>query len=391
MKLITYATHNTGYFQALKESAENNKFELVIIGYGTKWEGFTKRIEDITNYLKKLNKNELVCIIDAFDCIVLGDSNELKNKYLKLNTNKILFSASRDNAIMEKLFGKINNIDLKKEFNRLVAGAYIGFSGEIINLFDKMCSIEKCENDKDDQMLLTHYYNSCKDCLVLDNNGDFFYNIDFHKNIISGFFDILSGTQDKDPLPLDSDYYIFQNNRIILNNGMKPIILHGNGNLNLDNFVEKLNLTGRVVQNRKYYDYSTKKFFKKIREEHPLITTFLKYFLKFIHIIMMFLPIYIVIYSNNVLLLSLLILIMAIGILLWYLLGYCLLSPIENALDDSDRSSEASFITNTASKAFGNNLKLILSIYPIVIIIICLIKINKSFNNCVIKKIYKKK
>lgn len=392
MKLITYATHNTGYFYALKDSSQKNNFELIVIGYGTKWEGFTKRIYDITNYLKKLDKNELVCIIDAFDCIVLGDSNELRDKYINLHTDKILFSASRDNLIMEKLFGKINDIDNNKEFNRLVAGAYIGYVDKIIDLFDNMCKAEKCENDKDDQMLLTQYYNKCKDCLLLDNNGNIFYNIDFHKNVISGFFDILSGTQDKDALPLETQYYKFEDNRIILNNGSRPIILHGNGNLNLDNFVEKLGLTGRIIQNRKYYDYSTKKFFKKIREEYPLTTTFLKYFLKIIHIIMMFLPIYIVIYSKNNIILSLLILAMSIGILLWYLFGYCILSPIENALDDSDRTSEASFITNTANKMVGSNLKLILSIYPIIIIIICLIKINNSCNVCKsrIKRIIKK-
>jgi DNA-directed RNA polymerase subunit H (RpoH/RPB5) len=81
MKLITYATHNTGYFNSLKESAKKNNFELIIIGYGNKWEGFTKRINDIILYLKNINNNELVCIIDAFDCIVLGNAEEMKKKY----------------------------------------------------------------------------------------------------------------------------------------------------------------------------------------------------------------------------------------------------------------------------------------------------------------------
>lgn len=44
MKLITYATHSTGYFEALKESAARNHFDFEVIGFGTKWNGFTQKL-----------------------------------------------------------------------------------------------------------------------------------------------------------------------------------------------------------------------------------------------------------------------------------------------------------------------------------------------------------
>jgi hypothetical protein len=125
MKLITYATHNTGYLDSLKISAKNNHFDLKVLGYGKEWIGFTQKINDSKDYLKTLDKNELVCFVDGFDSIVLGTSNELVQKYKDFKTDLVLFSASRDNFIMNIIFGKINDNDVDKEYNRLNSGLYI--------------------------------------------------------------------------------------------------------------------------------------------------------------------------------------------------------------------------------------------------------------------------
>ena len=51
MLLITYATHNSGYLSALKQSSKQNGFELKILGENTKWQGFMQKIIDITHFL----------------------------------------------------------------------------------------------------------------------------------------------------------------------------------------------------------------------------------------------------------------------------------------------------------------------------------------------------
>jgi hypothetical protein len=382
MKLITYATHNSGYIFALKESAQKHNYDLVIVGYGEEWQGFTQKIIDLKNTLTNLNKNELVVFVDAFDCIMLGPSKEMEEKYKSLNTNKVLFSASRDSFIMEKIFGTINERDTEKEFNRLVAGCYIGYAGKILELFDTMCSELKCNKEDDDQVILTSYYNKCKNCLLLDYNCNLFYNIDFDKNHISSFFDIMSGTQDKYELPLDSQYYKFENGRIILNNGNKPLVLHGNGNLNLDNFVKELKLTGKIHQNRNYYDYSTKKFFEKIRSEYPTTTYVLRIIVKIFHICLTIYSLSIFFTRNSYLIASIIVF-NSFVLYLWYCHGYCIFTPIENALDDSERESKGSYISEFAIKYLGiTNINEIISYVPLVYIIYGSIKLAYLSNKC---------
>lgn len=381
MKLITYATHNSGYFFALQESAKNNNYELVIIGYGKEWQGFTQKIIDTKKYLLKLDKNELVVFVDAFDCIMLGPSSEMEKKYKSLNINKVLFSASRDSFIMEKIFGPINPIDKEKEFNRLVTGCYIGYVGKILELFDNMCSELKCNKEDDDQVKLTNYYSKCKNCLLLDNNCNLFYNIDWDKNSIVSFFDVMSGNQDKHELPLVSQYYKFENGRIILNNGNKPLILHANGNLNIDKFVQELKLTGKIHQNRNYYDYSTKKFFQKIRSEYPITTYIMRIILKLVHIVLIIGAFSVFFTRNSYIILSIIIY-NTIILYLWYCYGYCILSPIENALDDTERTSKGSFLTEIGIKYLGiTNIGEIISYIPVFFIIygsIKLVYLNKT-------------
>jgi hypothetical protein len=386
MKLITYATHNSGYFFALQESAKNNNYDLVILGYGEEWQGFTQRIIDIKKYLLKLDKNDLVVFVDAFDCIILGSSSEMEKKYKSLNTNKVLFSAIRDNFILEKIFGPINPIDKEKEFNRLVAGCYIGYVGKILDLFDNMCSELKCNVEDDDQVKLTNYYSKCKNCLLLDYNSNLFYNIDVDKNLIFSFFDIISGTQEKYELPLDSQYYKFENGRIILNNGNKPLILHGNGNLNIDKFVNELKLTGKIHQNRNYYDYSTKKFFEKLRSEYPITTHIMRIILKLVHLFLVFYSFLLFFTTNSYIILSIIIF-NTIILYLWYYNGYCILSPIENALDDSERTSKGSFLTEIGIKYLGiTNMGEIISYLPVIFIIYASIKLVYLNKTCKLNK-----
>ena len=133
MILVTYATHNSGYLNALKKSSKKNGFDLVILGENKKWEGFMQRIFDIIEFLKSKPSNEIICFIDGFDVLTLGSKDEFINKYKSFNTDKVIFSASKDNFFLDLIYGKVNPNDSKFEYNRLCAGSYAGYCYKIID------------------------------------------------------------------------------------------------------------------------------------------------------------------------------------------------------------------------------------------------------------------
>ena len=95
MKLVTVATHSERYFPYLKLSAEKYGHDLVVLGWGKKWEGYTWKLLLMKEYLRGVADNELVCFIDGFDVIVLQSPDKIEAAYFSQvngNTNKVLVS-----------------------------------------------------------------------------------------------------------------------------------------------------------------------------------------------------------------------------------------------------------------------------------------------------------
>ena len=65
MKIILYATHAFGTFDTLK-----NHPDTIILGFGTKWNGFIGKARTIQMYLNTLPDDEVVVIIDGFDSYI---------------------------------------------------------------------------------------------------------------------------------------------------------------------------------------------------------------------------------------------------------------------------------------------------------------------------------
>jgi hypothetical protein len=381
MKLITYATHESGYYEALKISATKNGFTLVTLGFNQKWEGFTQRFIEIKNYLETYsNKDEIICFVDGFDCIVLGTSQEMLKKYT--NHDKILFAADSDSYFATEIFGEINKKDKNHKYNRLNAGCYIGKVKNILELLVNLCNFTECKAESNDQTLMTLYYNKCIDCLDIDHNRNLFYNLKLDINNLYWQYLIISNTYKKLKAPLENKYYKFINNRIILNNGNIPIILHGNGDTNMDLIVEKLGYPISINKNKDYYNYSIKPFINIIKNKYPLVVNLLYYLLTFTHTIFVLYTYIYVYFTNNVFNLSILVFIIHIIILHWYIVGNCCLSPIENALKDPkqvDQGRVYSYLLEPLIFLFGENFAYnFTTFYPTIVLCIALYKINKQ-------------
>ena len=383
MKLITYATHDSGYFRALGMSSKNNGFELIVLGYNKKWEGFNQKFIEITDHLKTYeNKDEIICFVDGFDCIVLGTSDEMLNKYKNTNSDKVLFAADVDSFLSTEIFDETNKKDSEHEYNHLNTGCYIGKTQNILDLLSNLCNFVECKNDASDQNLLTSYYNKCVDCLNIDFDRNIFYNLRLDLNSSYSHFLRVMNIYNTIKAPLQSKYYKFENNRIILDNGNLPIILHGNNDINMDLIVEKIGYPVSIKNNKNYYDYSIKPYIDILRNKYSFIFNFLYYSIASIHV-MLYIGICVLVFlTNDVFLLSILVLTIYLITLQWFLVGNCIVSNIENLLKDSkklDNGKEYSFLLEPFMYLFGENFSYYFTtLFPAVLVIIALIKINHS-------------
>ena len=66
-KVITYATHSQGMFDELKKRYP----DLVVLGWGEKWTGYTDKSKAVIKYIEKMNDDDIVIVIDGFDSKII--------------------------------------------------------------------------------------------------------------------------------------------------------------------------------------------------------------------------------------------------------------------------------------------------------------------------------
>jgi hypothetical protein len=174
VKVITVVTHSEAYFPFLKQSCSRFNTELVILGHNEKWKGFSWRFHLIKNYLKTLTTNELICIVDGYDMLLLRDVATIEkdfNNILKNTNMKIIFGYD---FVSNKYGEMLNDFYFKKcDGYKLNAGVYISYSTDLINIIDKL----KYTYKDDDQVLLTKYCINNKQDIYIDTPRKFIVSI----------------------------------------------------------------------------------------------------------------------------------------------------------------------------------------------------------------------
>jgi hypothetical protein len=219
--------------------------------------------------------------------------------------------------------------------------------------------------------------------LDIDVNRNIFYNLELDINTLYWQYLIVTNKYKNMKAPLTNKYYKFIKNRIVLDNGNLPIILHGNGDTNMDKIVQYLGYPISIKDNKDYFTYSIKPYIKLIKNKHPIFTNSIHYSIKLIHIIIALYVYLFVFYTNNKLQLSILILFIYMVTLQWYLIGNCFLSNIENLFSDNNiklkNNKEYSFFLKPLINLFGENCAhYSTTCAPLIILLIALYKINKK-------------
>jgi len=218
--IITVVTESKYYFPYLKESCKLNGIELVVLGYGEKWKGFNWRSKLIINFMSKLNRDDIVCVIDGYDVLCTRNLLELPNVFKNIHKktgckmivghDKILKNFS--SIYVKYFFGTCKNISIN-------IGTYIGYSLDVIDILNKI-QIMNSKDNADDQVLITKYCNIYPDEIYIDTDNQIFLAIDSPLNKITDFINL--------------------DNNIVSYNGNIPFFIHGPGSTYLDELIIKL-------------------------------------------------------------------------------------------------------------------------------------------------------
>lgn len=154
---VCIATENKFYLPYLKKLIPN----LVILGMNTNWEGYMMKPKLVNEYLKTLNNNDIVCVIDAYDILPTKNIVNLEKKFIDFCKNNpkvkmIVGSEKHNNNIIVKFF------NIFKEFEGYIinAGQMIGYVKNIKHYYTYILSLPKTyleNNHNDDQVILTDY------------------------------------------------------------------------------------------------------------------------------------------------------------------------------------------------------------------------------------------
>jgi len=161
MKIITYATHSFGTFDTLIKTVP----DIIVLGWGTKWNGFMDKFNALIEYLETLPDNEIVMFVDGFDSIIKKDLSDVEKVFKSMNC-KILLSEniSIHPYIDKKVFTECNNVTAN-------SGLYMGYNKYVKEILRE--ALETGEDD--DQRALniacskTNFINIDTDHIIFEN------------------------------------------------------------------------------------------------------------------------------------------------------------------------------------------------------------------------------
>ena len=278
MKVITVATHPDRYYESLLDSAKKNDIDITVLGMGEKWQGFGWKFTKMIEYLEKVNKNEIVMFIDAYDVIFLDNVKKIEEKFLEIkkkNNFKILIGVDLipNNRFHRYAYKKIFSSNNPNNIN---SGVYIGYAKDIYSV---LSNIKKNNdlNNMDDQKMFINEHNKDSSIFYFDKNNEIILNI---------FGNFLDGKPDFNRFNFD---LIENKNSVKLfnkKNNTYPMILHGPGNANLDDVILKYNykLTNKNNDSRINYTFSTiKNYYKYFITEIFVLVIFIVLLILFLN------------------------------------------------------------------------------------------------------------
>ena len=238
MKIFTVATHNYGYYRALKKSSKKNGFKLINLAFNKKWKGLTWKFKLMYQALQNISDNEIIAFCDGFDVIIANHANNLIKIFKSLNCDIIFGKENSNHNTIVHYLSKIcfKYYYLLDRSNIPNSGVYVGYAGKI-KKFLKLC-LERIKVINDDQdITYLIYKNQKKHQLKIKLTDEYIYTIPFNK---------------------DHSYVFKWNNSKIKNitcDLNKVFFIHANGNRNMDIYLKSLKYPKRNIKSKSAHNH----------------------------------------------------------------------------------------------------------------------------------------
>lgn len=134
--LLTVATEEKPMLSRLRVSASQNDYNLKVLGFGEKWGGWMWRCSLYLEALQNEDKNTIIGCIDAYDVLIVQNSEIALKKYRQITENQIVSAVENywgSNA------GRLDEYWKKTNFSHclnLNAGVIFGPVYKLIDAFE---------------------------------------------------------------------------------------------------------------------------------------------------------------------------------------------------------------------------------------------------------------
>ncbi len=165
IEVVTYANTSQGLFEELVNNTY--KVPVKVLGWGTKWNGFSDKMNGMAAYLETKKDDAIVVFIDGFDTKINQSIDTLLEKF-KAYDCKILVSKDPEIPgpyITRLIFGQCQGSVVN-------SGMYMGYVKELKHTIDEATRF-KCKDDQVNFNTLCSKY----DFIKIDENETIFKNI----------------------------------------------------------------------------------------------------------------------------------------------------------------------------------------------------------------------
>ena len=141
VEIVTYANKSQGMFAELV----NNEFgvPVTVLGWGTKWNGFSDKYKAMTKHLETKNDDDIVIFLDGFDTKINRNPNNVVELFKECDCKVLV---SRDPRMVGKTLSKAIFGVCKGE-TMANSGLYMGYAKYLKLVIDEALSL-KCEDDQ---------------------------------------------------------------------------------------------------------------------------------------------------------------------------------------------------------------------------------------------------